>query len=145
MLSLVCIELVCFDKLIYDDNREACFTSGANMVTNESHSMRKLLNVIGQRGYHGTGNFKCPYCNMQHLTEDELYYHIPLYHANQSEPDHVICPVCEKRPRQSQFLWHLRFVVFPFFFVCCVTHKGDSARVTCTHAFLCTRDLKAHC
>ena len=114
-------------------NRESCFVSGANMVTNESHSMRKLLNVIGQRGYHGEGPYTCPYCKMKELTEDELYYHIPLYHANQSAPENILCPICEKKLYGHNFLWHLQNQHGP-------VRRGDIERKTRhgtnTHTFV---------
>lgn len=87
--------------------RSKCFDYGANMVTNDHHSLKQVLNIIGNKGFKGRGQYKCPYCGMQDLTEDELWHHVPLYHVNDTQSGNIQCPICQEDKRKN-YLLHLR-------------------------------------
>ena len=76
------------------------------MVTNDVYSLKQVQNTIGNRGYQTHGQYQCPYCGMEELTEDELWHHVPLYHINESKA--VECPLCDNGHLESKFLVHLR-------------------------------------
>ena len=77
------------------------------MVTNDHHSLKQVLNIIGQKGFGGEGTYECPYCPMKNLTEDELWHHVPLYHVNDQQNGNIICPICNEDKRRN-YLLHLR-------------------------------------
>lgn len=77
------------------------------MVTNDHHSLKQVLNIIGQRGFSGKGKYQCPYCKMEGLTEDELWHHVPLYHVNDQQKETITCPICNEDKRKN-YLLHLR-------------------------------------
>eukprot|EP01084_Bolivina_argentea_P317388 550292_1 len=87
--------------------RTKCFNYGANMVTNDHHSLKQVLNIIGNKGFNGPGDYICPYCQMNDLTEDELWHHVPLYHVNDAQPGTIKCPICDEEKRRN-YLLHLR-------------------------------------
>eukprot|EP00485_Elphidium_margaritaceum_P012054 CAMPEP_0202707408 /NCGR_PEP_ID=MMETSP1385-20130828/19742_1 /ASSEMBLY_ACC=CAM_ASM_000861 /TAXON_ID=933848 /ORGANISM="Elphidium margaritaceum" /LENGTH=1203 /DNA_ID=CAMNT_0049366123 /DNA_START=38 /DNA_END=3649 /DNA_ORIENTATION=+ len=88
--------------------RAMCYNYGANMVTNDHHSLKQVLNIIGNKGFKGRkGRLVCPYCGMHGLTEDELWHHVPLYHVNESVDKKMACPVCDDSQHKN-FLLHLR-------------------------------------
>ena len=87
--------------------RSKCYGYGANMVTNDHHSLKQVLNIIGNKGFNGYGSYQCPYCHMDNLTEDELWHHVPLYHVNDVQPGNICCPICHEDKRRN-YLLHLR-------------------------------------
>ncbi len=105
------------------------------MVTSDHHSLKQVLNIIGNKGFNGLGKYTCPYCGMNNLTEDELWHHAPLYHINDNNAtplysqtqqtiqenghtitpqiiqpcDKIKCPICGKEEKRNRsFFLHLR-------------------------------------
>merc|ERR1719419_863807 len=102
-LFICIIDVLAVESAVF---RSRCFAHGANMVTNDSYSLKQVLNTIGNRGFEGGGTFQCPYCGLDALTEDELWHHVPLYHINCAEA--VECPLCDTGHLESKYLVHLR-------------------------------------
>ncbi len=55
-----------------------------------------------------TAGFHCPFCKMEHLSEDGLWLHMPLYHINlENERSRMTCPICAK-PAKPCLQVHIR-------------------------------------
>lgn len=69
-----------------------------NMVSYDPESVLHALNLITKIFSH-KGNYKCHRCNMKNLSEDSLWYHDSLYHANYPNLTNVSCQICTKHVR----------------------------------------------
>jgi 8-oxo-dGTP pyrophosphatase MutT (NUDIX family) len=93
--------------------RQACFgltTEGANMVSFDLPSLSKAISLVRLSSMR-SGDMVCPYCNMDGFSEDELWYHNPLYHVNCVNHESVNCPLCRKschREQGTPYPVHLR-------------------------------------
>lgn len=77
-----------FKRLQYFDN-------GINMVAHDIQSLLKVLNESVLFSGDNNGVYQCPICNLDGLTERELFYHMPTYHINiPNECVPQFCPIC---------------------------------------------------
>eukprot|EP00466_Bigelowiella_natans_P012311 jgi/Bigna1/86025/estExt_fgenesh1_pg.C_70284 len=86
--------------------RQKAWRHGANMVTYQFQPTMKALKLIGDRGNEERGGLECPYrfeedkqhcwCNVGRFSEDEMWYHLQLYHVNHKNNRLHECPVCKK-------------------------------------------------
>jgi len=71
-----------------------------NMVTFEEKALKHVAEQI--LTYTGKGKITCPVCGMKKLTEDEFWWHCPLFHENRpfdtAKPPRwkFPCPLCRK-------------------------------------------------
>ncbi|KAG1671639.1 hypothetical protein FOA52_006870 [Chlamydomonas sp. UWO 241] len=73
--------------------RCTAFDSGANMVTHSQRDLSAALSkVVGQRG---GGAISCHMCGLTHLTAEDYWHHLPLYHINAPNVA-ALCVVCNK-------------------------------------------------
>eukprot|EP01023_Acetabularia_acetabulum_P060004 TRINITY_DN7210_c0_g1_i6.p1 TRINITY_DN7210_c0_g1~~TRINITY_DN7210_c0_g1_i6.p1 ORF type:complete len:364 (+),score=53.80 TRINITY_DN7210_c0_g1_i6:143-1234(+) len=92
--------------------RQQILKAGGSMLSDGSHSaINQALKKV--RRLKCVGVFTCPFCQMQRLTEDELWVHVPLFHSNllqhpdvpsqspKSTSEHV-CPICHTHNRLLQ-------------------------------------------
>mmetsp|Transcript_17784 Transcript_17784/g.50057 ORF Transcript_17784/g.50057 Transcript_17784/m.50057 type:complete len:409 (+) Transcript_17784:147-1373(+) len=81
------------------------FQRHANMVTRDAASLERALSIVHRhtvqrRTSKPTSDitlFACPWCLLDHLTEDHLCEHMFLYHANHLTPIKARCPVCNMK------------------------------------------------
>lgn len=84
-----------------------CFVAGANMVTHSLSAVRQALELITE-GLQSSGDYACPVCGLEGLTENGLHTHGPLYHSMQPNLDATECPICGERcGRRSPYEVHL--------------------------------------
>lgn len=63
--------------------RLAAFQEGANMVTASLSTVIGVIETLVAKPNPSAKQFKCPYCAMDWLSEDELCAHMPLFHINE--------------------------------------------------------------
>eukprot|EP01083_Nonionella_stella_P232179 819322_1 len=84
--------------------REKVFNMSCNMVTNDITSIHKVFTIICMAKINYITNtdhsitYDCPHskCQIQNLTENDLWHHFPLYHIGSSNSIPVKCPICRK-------------------------------------------------
>jgi 8-oxo-dGTP pyrophosphatase MutT (NUDIX family) len=67
-----------------------------------AHDVASLLTTVTECVLHAGssgGRYTCPYCHLGHLSEDELWRHVPAFHVNwpADVPVAPECPICSKR------------------------------------------------
>lgn len=91
--------------------REICFDNGANMVTNCLDSLSNVLSQIYNQ-ISNPGQLTCPICLLANLSEDSLWYHLPLYHIN-DENIKTVCPLCKNTTKPNlQVLFLFYFLIY---------------------------------
>lgn len=79
-------------------HRVHCIQAGANMIAHDSPSLVKtLVEAVIPAGLSG-GRYSCPYCQLQNLSEEEMWFHCPAYHINWPNDVRIskICPICSR-------------------------------------------------
>jgi ADP-ribose pyrophosphatase YjhB (NUDIX family) len=82
--------------------RQTLFGLGCNMVTSCLESTAYVIQQITNQ-ITAKGKLNCPICGIEGLTEDSLWYHLPLYHVNLDDEliDNTKCPSCSKTPKPN--------------------------------------------
>ena len=98
---IVFSELACSSPIL----RQECFNQGANMVSNCFISVQAVLKLIYLL-VTLPGKYLCPICTLPNMTEDSLWYHLPLYHVNEQNVL-IKCPICQI-PSKPNLQIHIR-------------------------------------
>lgn len=88
--------------------RSHWFDLGVNMVAHDHlsllHTLEEAVIPAGDQG----GDYICPYCSLDNLSEKDMYYHCPAFHINWPNEKFVTtqCPICRvnlNEPLQVNF------------------------------------------
>lgn len=86
-----------------------------------AHDVQSIIRTLTEAvlPLSGLGHLTCPYCQLPHLTANELFFHAPAYHINWPNdiPVGSSCPICRKslhQPLQVHIHEHHRPEHLPF-------------------------------
>ena len=102
--------LCILDPSVADDPRFrlTCFDAGFNMVSYETASIIKTIQecvmyILANPQHSHSTRYSCPYCNLENLTEDMMWYHCPAFHINSPNNARIShCPICGLNLRDTR-------------------------------------------